>query len=79
MPRLRMGNDTQLKIAAMLGAGALAISQSDRDFLDPKLWALAIAAGCAALVTLLRPPGDASTREDRVRPLEEARREQGRG
>lgn len=58
MGRFRMGNDTQLKLAALVGAAALAISQSDRDVLDPKLWALAIAAGAAALVTLLRPPGD---------------------
>jgi hypothetical protein len=50
------GNDLTLLCAAALGAAALAISQSDKDILDPKLWALATAAGAAALVTLLRPP-----------------------
>lgn len=50
-------NDTQLKFAVVLGAAALAISQSDRDLTDLKLWALALAAGAAALVALLRPPG----------------------
>ena len=49
-------NDVQLKWAAFIGAAALAISQSDRPVEDPKLWALAIAAGAAALVALLRPP-----------------------
>lgn len=62
MDRFRPSNDTQLKCAAALGAAALAISQSDRDVLDPKLWALAIAAGAAALVALLRPPGTGAPR-----------------
>lgn len=56
MTHFRPSNDVQLKTAALLGAGALAISQSDRDIADPKLWALAVAAGAAALVALLRPP-----------------------
>lgn len=83
LPRLRFrpSNDAQLKTAAVLGAGMLAISQSDRDFMDPKLWALAIAAGCAALVTLLRPPGATTepTREERVQAVREAGRRAERG
>jgi hypothetical protein len=57
---MRLSNDSQLKLFAGLGAAALAISQSDRDITDPKMWALALAAASAALVTLLRPPGMAS-------------------
>lgn len=68
MTRFRIGNDLQLKVAAMLGAGALAVSQSDRDLADPKLWALAMAAGAAALVTLLRPPGSPSTSQVSLPP-----------
>ncbi len=60
MARFRLSNDTQLKFAVVLGGAALAISQSDRDISDPKMWALAVAAGMAPLVALLRPPGMAS-------------------
>lgn len=56
MGRFRLSNDSQLKLAAVLGAGALAISQSDRPIDDPKLWALAVGVSMAALATLLRPP-----------------------
>lgn len=45
-----------LMVLVFAGAASLAISQSDRDLMDAKLWALAIAAGSAAVVALLRPP-----------------------
>lgn len=55
-------HDLPLLLLVFVGAGALAVSQSDRDILDPKLWALAIAAGSAAAVALLRPPTGGSPR-----------------
>lgn len=71
------GNDVQLKIAVMIGAAALAISQSDRDITDPKLWCLAIAAGAAALVALLRPPGIASPNQQQEWQPPQAIKESG--
>lgn len=42
---------------AFIGGAAVVIGNSERSIDDPKLWALAISGGCAALAVLLRPPG----------------------
>jgi hypothetical protein len=83
---MSLSNDRLVVLLAFTGASLAVIASSDAVHPYLRVAAAAIAAGCSATLALLRSPGQVAppvTREDRVRPLEQARedrlKEQGRG
>lgn len=59
MADFRLSNDSQLKLLAFLGAFCGIAAGAGADVIPPviRLLAGATAAGCAAVIALLRPPG----------------------
>lgn len=53
-----------IRWVSFVGGAAVVIGNSDKPIDDPKLWALAIGAGCAALALLLRSPGIPKPRKE---------------
>lgn len=75
-------NDITLRVAGFAGAALAVIAASDVAPPEVRLGSGALAAGCAYLVALLRPPGQSSapdsplTKEERKDALKELIREQ---
>ncbi len=55
LPRLRVSNDTLVRYIAFVGAFAAVLAQAD-DLSNPRYWMAALAAGCTALLALMRAP-----------------------
>lgn len=64
MSRPHISNDTLLKLITFVGAFSAVLAQAN-DLTDPRYWLAALAAGCGAVLALMRAPNTTPSNQQR--------------